>query len=112
MSCNCNCKNGSDVQDFLLSSETAGVYVLGLTHYTCGNRKMLLADAAHPVISDLQVSPVGQPVDVGNAMYRIAEIGRIAMDYAAYLAGTEGETPPAAEASGDEPAAMMMASAW
>ena len=43
--------------------------------------------------------------DVGNAMYRIAEIGRIAMDYAAYLAGTESETPPAAEASGDEPAA-------
>ena len=67
--CNCNCKNGSDVQDFLLSSETAGVYVLGLTHYTCGGRKMLLTDPIHPVICDLQVSPIGQPIDVGNGVY-------------------------------------------
>ena len=67
--CNCNCKNGTDVQDFLLTSPTAGVYVLGLTHYTCGNRKMLLADPTHPVIANLNVAPVGQPIDVGNAMY-------------------------------------------
>ena len=66
---NCNCKNGQDVQDFLLSSPTAGTYVLGLTHYTCGNRKMALSDPARPVIANLSVAAVGQPIDVGNAMY-------------------------------------------
>lgn len=69
MSCKCNCKNGSDQKDFLLASETAGVYAIGLTHYSCGNRKMLLADPAHPVISDLQISPEGNPVDLGNGIY-------------------------------------------
>ena len=67
--CNCNCKNGSDNLDFLLASETAGVYGIGLTHYTCGGRKMLLADPAHPVVTDLQVSPVGNPQDLGNGIY-------------------------------------------
>lgn len=67
--CNCNCKNGSDELDFLISSETAGVYLLGLTHYTCGRKKMLVQDAVHPVISQLNVSPIGNPVDVGNGIY-------------------------------------------
>ena len=67
--CNCNCKNGSDVQDFLLSSETAGVYILGLTHYTCGGRKLSLADATHPVIATLEATPIGQPQDVGNGVF-------------------------------------------
>ena len=70
MPCNCNCKkNGQDVQDFLLSSPTAGTYVLGLTHYTCGQRKMALSDPARPVIANLSVSAVGEPIDVGNSMY-------------------------------------------
>ena len=70
MACNCNCKkNGQDVQDFLLSSPTAGTYVLGLTHNTCGCRKMALSDPARPVIANLSIAAVGQPIDVGNAMY-------------------------------------------
>lgn len=50
MACNCNCniKNGSDKKDFLMASETAGVYGLGLTHYTCGNQKMALSDPRGP----------------------------------------------------------------
>ena len=70
MPCNCNCKkNGQDFQDFLLSSPTAGTYVLGLTHNTCGCRKMALSDPARPVIANLSIAAVGQPIDVGNAMY-------------------------------------------
>lgn len=71
MACNCNCRirNGSDQKDFLLSSETAGVYALGLTHYTCLNQKMALSDASRPVIANLTVQPVGTPVDLGNGIY-------------------------------------------
>ena len=66
----CNCKNGSDVLDFLLpnpgGTEANATYIIGLTHYTCGGRNMLLADPTHPVIAQLTASPVGAPIDVGN----------------------------------------------
>ena len=69
MACNCNCKkNGQDVQDFLLSSPTAGTYVLGLTHNTCGCRKMALSDPARPVVSNLSIAAVGEPVDMKQAL--------------------------------------------
>jgi len=68
--CNCNCKNGADVLDFLIpapgGTEASATYVCGLTHNTCGNRKMLLADPTHPVIANLTATPVGTPIDVGN----------------------------------------------
>lgn len=67
--CNCCCRNGSDKQDFLISSETGGIYELGLTHYTCGGRKVLLQDAIHPVISQLDVTLIGNPVDLGNGIF-------------------------------------------
>ena len=73
--CNCNCRNGSDVQDFLVSvpggTDADASYVLGLTHYTCGNRKMAVEDAAHPVKADLTATLVGTPVSVGNNAYCI-----------------------------------------
>ena len=71
--CNCNCKNGSDVQDFLVSvpGSTAAdaTFMIGLTHYTCGGRKMLLADDTHPVIAQLEATPIGTPIDVGNGTF-------------------------------------------
>ena len=74
MSCNCN-KNGSDVQDFLTSfpggTAADATYICGLTHYTCGGRKMLVADPTHPVVSTLTATPVGTPVSVGNSAYCI-----------------------------------------
>lgn len=72
MKCNCICKNGSDVKDFLLpapgGTEANSTYVLGLTHYTCGGRNMLLADSTHPVIAQLTATPVGSPIDLGNGV--------------------------------------------
>ena len=40
----CKCKNGKDELDFLLPGTAEGTYVIGLTHNSCGNRQMLLAD--------------------------------------------------------------------
>lgn len=68
MSCKC-IKNGSDQKDFLLASETAGVYALGLTHYTCGNQKMALSDPSRLVIANLTLQPVGTPIDLDNGIY-------------------------------------------
>jgi hypothetical protein len=71
--CNCNCKNGQDVLDFLTSvpggTAANATYQLGLTHFTCGNRKMLVADPTHPVISQLTATPVGSPIDLGNGTF-------------------------------------------
>lgn len=70
--CNCRCKNGSDALDFLLpapgGTETDAAYIIGLTHNTCGGRNLLVADATHPVLSQLTATPIGQPVDLGNGV--------------------------------------------
>lgn len=72
-SCKCCIKNGSDVLDFLVpvagGTAANATYALGLTHYTCGGRKMLVADSVHPVIAQLNVEPVGTPIDIGNGAY-------------------------------------------
>lgn len=73
--CNCNCRNGSDIQDFLVSvaggTAANANYILGLTHFTCGNKKMAVADTVHPVKADLTATPVGLPVSVGNGAFCI-----------------------------------------
>lgn len=73
MACNCNCKNGQDALDFrtLVPGGTAANanYQVGLTHFTCGCRKMLVADAAHPVTAQLSATPVGTPLDLGNGTF-------------------------------------------
>lgn len=43
-------------------------YLLALTHYTCGNRK-LCTQEIFPVTADLKYTPLGQPVSVGNSTY-------------------------------------------
>lgn len=71
--CNCNCRNGNDKKDFLTSvpggTATDATYVLGLTHFTCCGRNMLLNDPTHPVKAELDVTLVGTPIDVGNSAY-------------------------------------------
>ena len=67
--CKCCIKNGSDSLDFLIPSLTDGTYQLGLTHYTCGGRKMLLNDVMHPVTSSLDVVLIGTPIDLGGGEF-------------------------------------------
>ena len=70
---NCNNKNGTDTFDFLslVSGGTAenATYILGLTHYVCGNRKLSIDDTTHPVTASLSASVVGEPQNLGNGTY-------------------------------------------
>lgn len=71
--CNCNVRNGADVQDFLVSvpggTAANATYQVGLTHFTCGNRNMSLNDQTHPVVANLTATPIGTPIDVGNGSF-------------------------------------------
>lgn len=71
--CNCNCRNGQDGLDFLTpapgGTDASATYQMGLTHYTCGGRKMLVADPSHPVTAELAVTLVGTPIDLDNDTY-------------------------------------------
>ena len=69
----CNCLNGATLSDFqsLVPGGTAdnATYLLGLTQYTCGNRKMPINDDAYPVIANLTASVIGTPKNVGNGSF-------------------------------------------
>jgi len=73
MACNCNCRNGQDILDFLTpypgGTEASATYILGMTHFTCGGRNMLVADPTRPVIAQLTATPVGTPIDIGNGAF-------------------------------------------
>lgn len=43
-------------------------YVVDLTHYTCGNRK-ICANGAYPVTGDLNFKAIGAPQSVGNKAF-------------------------------------------
>ena len=43
-------------------------YLLALDHYTCGNRKLCVQEV-FPVTANLQATPIGSPVDVGNGTF-------------------------------------------
>ena len=67
----CKCKNGSTRQDFLTpvpgGTAADATYLLGLTHFNCGNTKILVDENDFPVIANLNIQSVGTPVFVGNA---------------------------------------------
>ena len=50
------------------ATATDATYVVDLTHFTCGNRK-LCANGAYPVTGDLKYKAVGAPQAVGNDAY-------------------------------------------
>ena len=50
------------------ATATNATYVVDLTHYTCGNRK-ICADGAYPVSCDLKYKAQGAPQAVGNESY-------------------------------------------
>lgn len=50
------------------ATATDATYVVDLTHYTCGNRK-ICANGAYPVTGDLKYRAVGTPQSVGNDTY-------------------------------------------
>lgn len=50
------------------ATATDATYVVDLTHYTCGNRK-ICANGAYPVTADLSYRLSGAPQSVGNDAY-------------------------------------------
>ena len=68
----CNCKNGTTVVDYLTpiiggTAENAN-YLLSLTHWTCGNRK-ICANGFFPITSNLNCQVLNAPHDVGNGAF-------------------------------------------
>lgn len=69
------CKqNGRTFVNFLTpapgGTATEASYVLGLSHYTCGNKKMCVNSAeGFPVASGLDVQVLGAPQLLGNGQY-------------------------------------------
>ena len=68
----CNCKNG---QTFLNSCiPVAGgtaedsTYMIDMTHYTCGNRKICV-NGFYPPVANLNYQVVGTPQAIGNDVY-------------------------------------------
>lgn len=50
------------------ATATDATYVVDLTHYTCGNRR-ICANGAYPISCDLNYRAIGSPQSVGNATY-------------------------------------------
>ena len=52
------------------ATATDATYVVDLTHYLCGNRKMC-ANSAYPVTADLNYKVLNSPRSVGNDTYQV-----------------------------------------
>ena len=71
MSCNNNYNGRTFVNTVTPApgaTATDATYVVDLTHYTCGNRK-ICANGAYPVTADLNYKASGSPQSVGNDTY-------------------------------------------
>ena len=68
----CNNYNGQTFVNTCIpapgATATDATYVVDLTHYTCGNRK-ICANGAYPVTADLNYRLTGVPQSVGNDTY-------------------------------------------
>jgi hypothetical protein len=71
MACNSNL-NGQTFVNTLApaagATAASATYVVDLTHYTCGNRK-ICANGAYPITADLSYRLSGSPQSVGNDTY-------------------------------------------
>ena len=64
-----------------------GTYLLSLDHYLCGNRKICVSDATYPIVANLNATPIGQPVDVGNATFCQETLITGSITYLPYVCG-------------------------
>ena len=87
---NCNCNNGKTFIDFLttIAGGTSGDsnYLLSLTHYTCGNRKLCINEA-FPITSQLNFTPIGTPSLVGDGIYCCDVLCSGTVTYMPYVCG-------------------------
>ena len=64
----------------------SAVYVVDLTHYTCGNRK-ICANGSFPVTADLNYRVMGTPESVGNDTYQVDVLITGTCTYMPYVNG-------------------------
>ena len=85
-----NCNNGKTFIDFLttIAGGTAAdaTYLLSLTHYNCGNRKLCTSEV-FPITSDLKFTPIGVPQSVGNDAYCCDVLCSGTVTYLPYVCG-------------------------
>ena len=94
----CDCKNnGKTFVDFLTlvpgGTAANSSYLLSLTHYTCGGRKMRSQLNAFPVTANLAFQPVGTPVSVGNGTFCQEVLCTGQVTYLPYRRGCECTCP-------------------
>ena len=87
MACN---NNGQTYVDTCIPAPGAtaesATYVVDLTHYTCGNRK-ICANGAYPVTADLNYRVVGTPQSIGNDTYQCDILITGVVNYMPYVSG-------------------------
>jgi hypothetical protein len=69
------------------ATATDATYVVDLTHYLCGNRKVC-ANATYPVTGDLKYRVIGGPQPVGNDTYVVDVLITGSVTYMPYLNGS------------------------
>lgn len=97
---NCNCKNGRTELDFQTSvpggTAANATYLIGLTHYTCGNRK-LCTQETFPVTADIKFTALGLPVDTGNGSFCSEVLCSGTVTYMPFICGCQCGVCPRTE---------------
>lgn len=93
----CNCKNGR-TEVVSLTTVPGGTaananYLLALTCYTCGNRK-LCTQELFPVTANINFKVLGAPVSVGNGTYCCDVLVSGTVTYMPYIYGCQCNVCP------------------
>lgn len=86
----CNSNNGRTYVNTVIpapgATATDATYVIDLTHYTCGNRK-ICANGAYPLTADLNFRVYNAPRAVGNDTYVCDILATGTVTYLPYKCG-------------------------
>ena len=96
-----NCNNNGKTFVVSLTTIPGGTianadYLLSLDHYTCGNRK-LCTQEMFPVTANLQATPIGNPVAVGNGNFCQEVLISGSVTYMPYVCGCNCNVCPRTE---------------
>ena len=87
MSCN---RNGQTYVNTCIpapgATETSATYVVEMTHFTCGNKK-ICANGSFPVTANLNYRVMGTPQSVGNETYQVDVMITGQVTYMPYVSG-------------------------
>lgn len=70
------------------ATAASAIYVVDMTHFTCGNRK-ICANGAFPVTADLNYRVLGTPRSVGNGIFQCDILITGTCTYMPYVAGQD-----------------------